>query len=125
MAENREQLRRQKSDLKKQFSRVDYLWDDDQDDDEYYEELGVIITDENIRKIEKSSLKKRLWDLLERPDKTLLGRFFRLICLCTIIFSIFLICAESVYEGNLKETQKNLVGLKPSKRQVLYYFFII
>ncbi len=37
-----------------------------------------------------------------RPNKTFLGRFIAVVCLITIILSVFLICVESVYDGNVK-----------------------
>lgn len=91
--ENREDVKHQKAELKKRFSRIDYFFDEEEDEDEH--------------KMPKNRLQRWLWILLERPNKTLLGRLIAIVCLITIICSVVLICVESVYDSGIKTHRTN------------------
>jgi potassium voltage-gated channel Shaker-related subfamily A protein 1 len=92
-SENREDIKRRKIELKKRFSRIDYFFDEEEDEDEH--------------KMPRNRLQRWLWVLLERPNKTYIGRLIAIICLITIICSVILICAESVYDSNVKTHKAN------------------
>ena len=107
-----------KKQLKEKFAHLKcYFGGYDGIDGEDEEELA--------KKAPKNPTQRFLWMLLERPNKSLLGRVIAFICLVTVILSVTIMCLETAF-GDARKTppiQSTTVKtpshtLHPDKRRV-------
>lgn len=76
----KEEIKKDKLVLRNKFQKLKYFYEEDDDDEE----------------MPKNKYQRYLWLLLERPNKSILGRIIAFTCLVTVIISVTIMCMETV-----------------------------
>lgn len=75
--------------------------------------------EELAKKAPKNRAQRFLWLLLERPNRSLLGRIIAFICLITVILSVTIMCLETVFDDPVKKTPQHSPSSSTSQSAVI------